>query len=247
MEVGTELVSLGGWCHLESPFAVELMASVGFDWCCLDMQHGTIRATDVVGLLQAVRAGGSRAFVRVPGIDVPLIGAVLDAGADGVIVPQVSTPDEARAAVAACRYSPDGARSWGPLRPKLAAGRPDPAVLGAAACHVMVEDRTGVENVAAIAAVPGLTGILAGPADLALDLWGDPYLASDPRVVDALRPVVAACRDNGITAGVFCGAGNVGRWRSAGFTMLAVESDSTLLLSGARRTVTDARAQLDDA
>jgi 4-hydroxy-2-oxoheptanedioate aldolase len=245
--VGSENVTLGGWCHLESPFAVEAMASAGFDWCCLDMQHGTVRDDDVVGLLQAVQAGGGTAYLRVPGTDAPLIGAVLDAGAAGVIVPQVSTPEQARAAVAACRYSPDGTRSWGPLRPKLATARPDPAVLGAAACYVMVEDRAGVENAAAIAAVPGLTGILAGPADLALDLWGDPYLASEPRTVEALAPVVAACRANGITAGVFCGTGNVGRWHTAGFTMLAVESDSTLLLTAARRAAADARAQLGDA
>lgn len=245
MDVRTDQVSFGGWCHLESPFAVELMASVGFDWCCLDMQHGIIRNVDVVGLLQAVRAAGGTAYVRVPGADTPLIGTVLDAGADGVIVPQVSTPGQARAAVAACRYSPEGSRSWGPLRPKLSVARPDPAVLAAAACYVMIEDRTGVENVAAIAAVPGLTGIIAGPADLALDLWGDPYLASDPRTVEALAPVVAACAANGIGAGVFCGTGNVARWHGAGFTMLAVESDSTLLLTGARRAAADARAQLD--
>lgn len=115
--MGSEHVTFGGWCHLESPFAVELMASLGFDWCCLDMQHGTIRTDDVVGLLQAVQAAGATAYVRVPGPGAPLIGAVLDAGAAGVIVPQVSTPEQARAAAAACRYSPDGSRSWGPLRP----------------------------------------------------------------------------------------------------------------------------------
>ncbi|GEL22212.1 aldolase [Pseudonocardia sulfidoxydans NBRC 16205] len=240
-----EQLSLGGWCHLASPFSVELMASVGFDWCCLDMQHGTIRINDVIGALQGVRAAGGTAYVRVPGVDAALIGAVLDAGADGVFVPQVSTAEQARAVVRACRYSPDGARSWGPLRPKLTTARPDPAVLAGAPCYVMVEDRAGVENVAAITAVPGVTGVLAGPADLALDLFGDPYLASDPRTVDALTPVVAACRDNAITAGVFCGAGNVDRWQAAGFAMLAVESDTTLLLTAARRAVADARAQLD--
>ena len=240
-------VSLGGWCHLDSAFAVETMASAGFDWCCLDMQHGEIRVSDLVGLLQAVQVGGSAALVRVPGGDGPLIGAVLDAGADGVIVPQVSTAAQARAAVAACRYSPEGTRSWGPLRPKLTAPRPDPASLGAAKCFVMVEDRAGVDAIAEIAAVPGLAGVIVGPADLALDLWGDPYLASDPRVADAVASVRKACAEEGIVAGVFCGAGHVARWRAAGFTMLAVDSDSALLLSAARRIAADARASLAES
>ncbi|AEA24476.1 HpcH/HpaI aldolase [Pseudonocardia dioxanivorans CB1190] len=239
-------VSLGGWCHLDAAFAVELMASVGFDWCCLDMQHGTIRTPEIVGLLQAVRARAGTALVRVPGGDPHLVGAVLDAGADGIVVPQVSSVEQARAAVAACRYAPHGTRSWGPLTAKLAGPRPEPAELGAARCYVMVEDGAGVSNVADIAAVPGLAGVIVGPADLALDLFGSPYLTSDPGTVEAVAPVVAACRANDIAAGVFCGTGNVGLWRSAGFSMLAVESDSALLLSAARRALAEARAVLAD-
>ncbi|RTL65205.1 MAG: hypothetical protein EKK42_22175 [Pseudonocardiaceae bacterium] len=207
--MGSEHVTFGGWCHLESPFAVELMASLGFDWCCLDMQHGTIRTDDVVGLLQAVQAAGATAYVRVPGPGAPLIGAVLDAGAAGVIVPQVSTPEQARAAAAACRYSPDGSRSWGPLRPSWGRHVLIPQSWAPLPATSWSRTAPAVGNTAAIAAVPGLTGIIAGPADLALDLWGDPYLASDPRTVEKLAPVVAACRENGITAGVFCGTGNV--------------------------------------
>lgn len=238
--------SIGGWCHLDSTYAAELVAAAGFDWCCVDTQHGAVRGDRLLGMLQAARSGGTTAYVRVPGNVAHLVGAALDAGADGVIVPQVSTPEQAKAAVAACRYPPGGRRSWGPLRARLAEARPEPAALdGRAACFVMVEDRDGLDNAGAIASVEGLSGILVGPADLALDLTGDPYRANDDATVAAAAAVAAACHERGIVPAVFCGGpGNVGRWRDAGFTMLAVDSDSGLLLAAARRCAADARRAL---
>src|SRR4051794_27217053 len=105
------------------------MARAGFDWCCLDTQHGLHAAGDLVSSMQALAAAGCPGYVRVGADRHEDIARALDAGAQGVVVPQVSSAARARAAVAACRYPPAGSRSWGPLRAKLGPVRPEPGEL----------------------------------------------------------------------------------------------------------------------
>lgn len=239
--------SVGGWCHVDSTYAVEIMGRAGFDWCCLDTQHGLHAVTDLVGPLQALSAAGCPGYVRVGADRHEDIARALDAGARGVIVPQVSSAAQARSAVASCRYPPAGSRSWGPVRAKLGPHRPEPGELDRAAeCFVMIEDRAGLDALDAIAAVPGLTGIFVGPADLALSLDGDPYRANADSTLAVAGRIAAACARAGIVAAAFAG-GQVERWRRAGFTMLAVDSDSTLLHAAAKAAAAGARNALEDA
>src|SRR5437763_12302696 len=113
----------GGWCTIPSPWAAEVMARAGFDYVTVDMQHGLIGYSDMVTMVQAIHAAATTAIVRVPWNQPDHIMRALDAGAQGVIVPMVNSAEEARAAVGACRYPPDGYRSWGPIRASL--GVPD--------------------------------------------------------------------------------------------------------------------------
>ncbi|MFC4948142.1 HpcH/HpaI aldolase family protein [Pseudonocardia sp. GCM10023141] len=238
--------TIGGWCHIDSGYAVEVMGTAGFDWCCVDTQHGLTRAGGLVGALHALEASGCPGYVRVGANAHAEIAHALDAGARGVIVPQVSSADAALAAVAACRYPPAGQRSWGPVRAKLRPTRPEPGGLDhEAGCFVMIEDRLGLDAVDAIASVPGLTGIFVGPADLALSLDGDPYRAGADSTMEAAARIAKACAANGIVAAAFAGgASQVGRWQQAGFTMLAVDADSTMLQLAARSAASVARAVL---
>src|SRR5438045_7284916 len=103
-------VVYGGWCLIPSPFLVEVLAAAGFDWICLDRQHGLIGYEAMVSMLQAV-GGRAPVLVRVPWNEPDEIMRPLDAGAAGVIVPMVNTAAEAEAAVGACRYAPSGLRS----------------------------------------------------------------------------------------------------------------------------------------
>lgn len=239
--------SIGGWCHVDSTYTVEIMARAGFDWCCLDMQHGLHTVGGLVAGMQALASAGCAGYVRVGANRHEDIARALDAGARGVIVPQVSSAEQARAAVAACRYPPAGRRSWGPVRAKLGPVRPEPGDLDRQAdCFVMIEDRAGLDALDAIAAVPGLTGIFVGPADLALSLDGDPYRANAEATLDVASRIAAVCERVGIVPAVFAGSG-VDKWRGAGFSMLAVDSDSTLLHSAARSAATVARAALSGA
>ncbi len=100
---------------LSASLSAELLASAGFDWVCVDLQHGLISFAEACQQLLALDARRVPALVRVSWNEPHLIMRMLDAGAAGVIVPMVNSATEAAAAVSACRYPPKGSRSWGLL------------------------------------------------------------------------------------------------------------------------------------
>src|SRR6185295_6050183 len=112
----------GAWLSIPSAFSAEVIAQQGYNWVCIDMQHGVIDYQVAATMLLALSTGTPTPIVRVPWNEYGIIGKMLDAGAMGIIVPMVNSPDEARAAVAACRYAPVGSRSYGPTRAGLYAG-----------------------------------------------------------------------------------------------------------------------------
>ena len=114
--------ALGGWLTVPSSFSAEIMAHAGFDWVCVDMQHGMIDELQMIEMLQGISSSETVPLVRVPRNEAGIIGKCLDAGAWGVIVPMVNSREEAMAAVEACRYAPVGIRSYGPLRANYYAG-----------------------------------------------------------------------------------------------------------------------------
>src|SRR5262245_21018103 len=132
-------VTFGGWCSIPSSVSVELMAAAGFDWLGFDMQHSAIGGGDVLPMLPAASIKDVPVMVRVPWNDPPTIMRMLDLGAAGVMVPMVSSADEARRAAGACFYAPEGYRSYGPVRRARASGAP--------LCSVMIETIEGVEKV----------------------------------------------------------------------------------------------------
>ncbi len=115
--------TVGAWLSIDSTFTAEAMAHAGFDWLCLDMQHGMLDYNDVKKMLPAISTTDTIPFVRVPWNEPYEIMKVLDAGAYGVVVPLVNNAEEAARAVSACRYPPEGMRSFGPARAAMYAGR----------------------------------------------------------------------------------------------------------------------------
>ena len=106
----------GAWCSSPSSVVAETIAAAGYDYVCVDLQHGAVDYADAVHMLQAISGQGATPMARVQANDAATIGKILDAGALGVVVPLVDTADEAARAVAACRYPPLGGRSYGPVR-----------------------------------------------------------------------------------------------------------------------------------
>ena len=220
--------TLGGWVYLTDSFGVEIVARAGLDWVCVDTQHGMARGGDISRLMHAVAVAGPVGLVRVPWNEPGVIMNALDAGATGVIVPLVSNAAEAERAVAACRYPPRGARSWGPAR--VALGAPGYSAAWAndrVLCIVMIETEEGVESVDAILAVPGIDGIFIGPSDLALS-YGVPR--DDPLNAQRVEQLEAACRARGMPVGVAATTVDEARgYAAGGFTFIALPSDAVLL------------------
>lgn len=233
----------GAWCAIPNSLTVELLASAGYDYVCLDLQHGLIGFSDLLPMIQAAQGRGVAPMVRVPENEPAIVSKALDAGAAGIVVPLVETAEEAARAVAACRFPPVGTRSWGPLRAGLVAGTQDRGVLDQVACVCMIETQKGLDNAVEIAATPGLTGLYIGPSDLALALGLPPGPEqSDERHLAATEAVRRACDAAGVVAGMhnLCGAA-ARRRRERGFRMLTVVLDAALLRAGAAEHLAAAR------
>lgn len=236
--------AFGLWAQIPGSFGVEVGASAGFDYVCVDQQHGVIGYDSMVPMLQAIGAAGAAPISRVLSNDTGLIGKALDAGALGVIVPLVGSAEEAARAVAACRFPPRGIRSYGPIRAAGVVGSGAPEDLdGEVLCVVMVETREGLENLEEIAGTPGLSGIYIGPADLAISLGLPPTTdVVEPEHAEAVRRIREACKKNGIVSGIQCASGEQARNRAQdGFDMVTVASDAVLLRGAARRQLAAAR------
>lgn len=234
----------GGWCALPCAFGAELLAAGGLDYVCVDQQHGLIDYADVPPMFTAIERAGSIPVTRVPALADWMIAKALDAGAQAVIVPMCETPEQAAAAVAACRYPPKGIRSYGPIRSALVRQARDTATLGdEPMCFVMIESRRGLDNLDAIVATPGLDGIYVGPADLALGLGLEPDLDKPEKEhAEAVAAILQACRRHGRVAGIQCSGGTSGRrYADQGFGFITVAKDSALLQSGTRQELERAR------
>jgi len=232
--------AVGGWLQLPGSVGAELMGSVGFDFLCIDQQHGLIGDDALVPMLQALDATGTPAFVRVRVNEHAVIGRALDRGAAAVVVPLVETADQARAAAAACRYPPDGNRSYGQTRTTFRQ-RPEPR------CIVMIETMAGVEALPDIVAVDGVDGVFIGPSDLALSA-GWPVTAQHadsphrPEFEALLARVVGPARDRGLPVGIYsASAEHAHRFRALGVTWTALFSEIAMLHGAATQHLREAR------
>jgi 2-keto-3-deoxy-L-rhamnonate aldolase RhmA len=228
--------ALGGSAHL-GPGSIEPLAAAGYDWVWMDCQHGPYDEGDAARILRGLDGAPFAMAVRVSHNDFAAIGRVLDAGADAVIVPLVDSAAEAAAAVAACRYPPAGVRSFGPGRPDL--GFDLDVLEGRASCFVMVESANALRDVDAIAATPGLTGIVVGPIDLGISLGIAPRDAfTSERVFAALAEIHAACERAGIVPGVVAlGAEHARRCVELGFRFVGVGADVLEVRAAAAREI----------
>jgi 4-hydroxy-2-oxoheptanedioate aldolase len=225
--------AFGLWGSIPSPLTAELAAASGYDYVCVDLQHGGADEERMVAMFTAIEARGAVPLARVLYNEPWQINRVLDLGAAGVIVPLVGSAADAKRAVSGCRYPPRGVRSYGPLRATLTIGSADPERLAAGAlCFVMVETRQGLENVEEIAATRGLDGIYIGPSDLSLGLGREPGHGGDV-LEQAITRVREACAEAGIIAGMHCnGGGEEARTRAAaGFRLVTVGVDASLFRS----------------
>jgi 4-hydroxy-2-oxoheptanedioate aldolase len=240
--------TIGAWLSIPSTYSAEMMAHQGFDWLCVDMQHGMIDYPDAVQMFTAISTTDTVPFARVPWNDPAIIMKVLDAGAFGVVVPLINTRADAEAAVAACRYPPDGIRSNGANRAILYAG--SDYVAGAnteMACIPMIETRQALENLDDILSVPGLDAIYIGPSDLSFALGLPPKMDSDvPLHVETVARILAACKRHGVVAGIHTGGPPFSAKKiEEGFQMVTLTSDGVAMTRGVQAILRQQRAALE--
>lgn len=231
---------IGVWAMSGSPVAAEALGCAGYDFIVLDMEHGPNDVPRTLALLQAVAGTPAAPVVRLPWNDAVVVKQVLDIGAQTVMFPFVQTAEEARRAIAATRYPPDGVRGVAGMSRATRFGGVAGYVTRAAAelcVIVQVETAEAVGRLAEIAAVPGVDCIFVGPSDLSASLGhiGQP---GHPAVREALAAAARDCRQAGAPCGILASdAGVAADYLGYGYDWVAVSSDLGLMMAAARRDV----------
>lgn len=231
--------AVNAWVTMESTYTAEILSHAGFDAVTIDAQHGMFGRDAIMPMLQAVSAGSASPFVRSPSQDPREIGWLLDAGAYGVIIPDVATAEQAQIVAQACFYPPAGTRSLGPTRGTLYAG-PDYFQEADTVIQVwpQIESKEGFDNMEAIMATSGLYGVFVGPNDLALSM-GLPAGGRMPeRIIDMVHRILERAHAHGLKMAIYCADADEARyWADQGADLVNPSSDSALLLTGGRGQV----------
>jgi 4-hydroxy-2-oxoheptanedioate aldolase len=238
-----------GACAISFPGAAsaQIFGRAGFSFYYFDMEHSSLSIGDVAPISTAAKHAGIVPIAGTTGIADYLIARPLDNGAMGVIVPHVTTREETELIVRSALYAPDGVRgllNFGALTDYEMA---DPAewvqaINRETLVAVKVEGALGIENIEAIASVPGLNAILIGPGDLSASLGIPGAPLSHPRMVEAVDATIAACARNGIAGGPHVSdRAALATWVERGARFFAFSFDGAMLRDGARQAVAQAR------
>jgi 2-dehydro-3-deoxyglucarate aldolase len=238
--------TLGCWVTLAHPLIPEILAPAGFDWLCVDMEHSSIDLGDLLPLIISIEANGMVPLVRVGENDPNLIKRVMDAGAYGVVVANVNSPEEAAAAVNAVKYPPQGRRGVGLYRAQ-GFGRHfedyKKWLAKESVVIVQIEHIDAVNCIDEIFSVPGIDAFLVGPYDLSSSM-GMPGALSHPKVEKAIACVMAAARKYKIPAGYHSVPADpyLARQRiKQGFRFLGFSLDSIFLGTAAVNAVAEVK------
>ncbi len=240
---------MGLFLNAHSPTVAEQLAHSGYDWLLVDSQHGPMDHERLSAMLCGIASGGAKSLVRVEGYhDRGGIQQALDLGADGVLVPYINTADEARQAVSCARYPTLGTRSvYFPQRSMNKAG-----LLGYAGnansnltVALQVETASCIDNIAEIAAVPGVDILFLGQNDLCMSMglyekYEFPHMYTSPELDAATKSLVEHARKNNVILGLFLfGTSRVGEFLEKGFTFISIGNDLHHILTQATAYVKD--------
>ena len=221
------------------PAAVEILGHAGWDFVVIDMEHGVFDFTNVEHMVRAARCAGITSLVRVPEPTPSYIMRVVDAGAEGVQIPQVDSAQMARLVSQAARYFPEGKRGlcsyvraagYSAIRPDVHMATSNDELLTV----VHIEGEAAASQIKDIVETPGIDVIFLGPWDLSQSL-GVPGKTKDPRVIEVMEKVIAACKKKGIISGTFVReVGDAKRWIDLGVQYMMLSTDAGLLLHSSR-------------
>jgi 4-hydroxy-2-oxoheptanedioate aldolase len=240
---------MGLFLNAHSPTVAEQLAFSGYDWLLVDSQHGPMNYEKLSAMLSGIANGGAKSLVRVGGYnDRPGIQQSLDLGADGVLVPYINTAAEAREAVSCMKYPTAGTRSvYFPQRSMNRDG-----LLGYAGnwnkngiVALQVETASCIENIAEIAAVPGVDILFLGQNDLCMSMglyekYEFPHMYTSPELGAATQKLIDHAKKNNVILGLFLfGTSRVGEFLEKGFTFISIGNDLHHVLTQAGAYVKD--------
>ena len=227
--------TFGTWLSLGNLYAARVLARMGWDWLTLDLEHSPIDMEQAAAIFGAVADAGGVPLVRVPEGSHPWIKRVLDAGAMGIVVPMVDTVEQARVAIAAAKYPPQGNRSAGGGLSALNFAASSDEYFAAANEQILVvlqtESPRGVENAEAICTLPGCDAVFIGPVDLRFQMRApDGTFPTADEHESLVQRVIAAGRKTGTPTGIHAMDPQSARRRAEqGMQFLAVGSDLRLM------------------
>jgi 2-keto-3-deoxy-L-rhamnonate aldolase RhmA len=238
--------TIGCWLSFSNINVAEILAGTGFDWVLIDTEHGPFGLEGLQQVLVAFNGSRTVPIVRVPWNDAVRIKQVLDLGADGVLVPMVNSPEEARLAIAACKYPPEGTRGFGPRRASDYGRSTDAYVEQAndgTIVMLQIEHVKAVARIDAILRQDGIDIICLGPTDLSGSA-GVLRQFTHPVVVAAVDKVIARAKAKGIPvcAGVAFPPEVMQGWIAKGANFVLAAEDSTLFRQGASDALARMRA-----
>ena len=196
--------AFGGWMLIGHPAVAEILAGEGFDWIGVDLEHTTTNSETFYEIMLAAKGTGCDFLARLHSCDPVQAKMVLDAGANGIIVPSVNSREEAEQAVAMAKFPPEGVRGssfcrasdFGRKFQEYFASHNEKVMV-----VVMLEHTKAVANADEILSVPGIDAAFIGPYDLSASM-GKPGQLDNPEVVEAKQKLLAACKRNKVAAGI---------------------------------------------
>lgn len=235
--------TFGTWLSLDNLHTARVLARAGFDWLTLDLEHSAIDWNRAAAVFAVVADAGCVPLARVPEGNHHLIKRVLDAGAWGIVVPMVNTVEQARLAIAAAKYPPEGNRSAGGGMHALGFGAAADEYYERANEEILVvlqtESPTGVENASEIYRLPGCDAIFVGPVDLSFTMRSPDGRKPTPEEHEAMiQRIIAVGREAGTPTGIHCMESEEALCRARqGMQFLAVGSDLRMLTTRAETIV----------
>ena len=229
---------LGGWVQIAHPAPAEIMAGLGYDWVCVDLEHGAIDLESMTNIFRTIDAFDCTPIARLPINDPVWIHRSLDAGARALIIPMVKTAEEAENAVREAKYPPRGARGYGYSRANMHGIDFDRYIQTAnddIAMIMQIEHKDAIANLDSILDVPDVDGLFIGPLDLSGSM-GITGQMDHPDMVAALKRYRDACATHKTPAGMHIvrpDAKNVAANIRDGYTLIALGLDNVFVHEGA--------------
>ncbi len=238
--------------EIRQPAVMQLLANAGFDFVIIDNEHGPFNIETIADLSRMAQLVGLTPIVRVPDLAYPYIAQSLDGGAQGVMIPRVTTPEQARLAVEMTRYPPLGQRGSALSRgyTRFRSGSV-PEVMAQVNREtlllVQIETRGALDNIEAIAATPGIDALFIGPNDLSIAL-GVPGQIDSPPVRQGIEKTIAVCRQYNLIPALHMNDANLAAdWVRRGMRLISVGSEAGMLVKGGQAVISTLSTTIQEA